>query len=120
MCTPKTLNHAFRDVPVEKLAVFAANTVWPARNMVGEELVIVVRPEEGASADAREVVGQLAVQNRQLADHKRTAGVVVWEAPFPRTASMKLKRGELVAQLHAATTREDMVRFLGSGREGTL
>jgi hypothetical protein len=30
-----------------------------------------------------------------LADYKRVGGYLIWEKDFPRTASMKIKRGEL-------------------------
>ncbi|MEQ1506358.1 MAG: AMP-binding protein, partial [Myxococcota bacterium] len=43
---PEDVEFAFAGLPgVEELAVFAANTVWPARTMVGEQLVAVVRAD---------------------------------------------------------------------------
>ena len=70
---PEDIEHAFEGTDAEELAVFAANTLWPTRTMVGEELVAVVRPQEGgllppATLDA------LAHRNRKLPDFKRLAG----------------------------------------------
>ena len=41
-------------------------------------------------------------QNRRLADFKRVGGYLVWEKDFPRTASLKIKRGEMAAEIGAA------------------
>jgi long-chain acyl-CoA synthetase len=99
---PEDVEHAFAGLPVEELAVYAANTLWPSRTMVGEQLVLVVRTE----GEAPGLRAALADRNRALPDHKRVAGVVTWDRPFPRTASMKVKRRELAATLSAAVPRE--------------
>ena len=104
---PEDVEHAFRGVDAEELAVFAANTVWPARTMVGEQLVVVVRAKEGVDP-----APALAQANRALPDHKRVAGWLPWSVAFPRTASMKVKRAELVQQLVASgLTRESLRRL---------
>ena len=41
-------------------------------------------------------------RNRRLPDFKRVGGFIAWEKDFPRTASMKIKRGELAQQIRAA------------------
>lgn len=100
---PQDVEHVFEGIPAEELAVFAANTLWPQRTMVGEQLVVVVRPGTAAWAD---VVAELRTRNRTLPDFKRVAGVVRWERTFPRTASLKVKRGVLAEELTARAARE--------------
>ncbi len=107
---PQDVEHAFDGAPVEELAVFAANTLWPQRTMVGEQLVAVVRP---GKAPWSEVLAALRAKNRALPDFKRVSGVVRWERTFPRTASMKLKRGVFATELAAGTAR-DGVEPLGA------
>ena len=104
---PEDVEHAFAAVAAEEVAVFAANTLWPSRSLGDEELVAVVRSLEGAALPLTEV----ARCNRALPDYKRLAGVVPWSDAFPRTASMKLKRGELADQVGAAAGREIIERL---------
>lgn len=106
---PEDVEHVFDGVPAEELAVFAANTLWPQRTMVGEELVVVVRP---GSAPWSEVLDGVRARNRTLPDFKRVSGAVRWERTFPRTASLKLKRGALATELAAATSRDQVERDL--------
>lgn len=105
---PQDVEHAFVSVQAEELAVFAANTLWPVRTMVDEELVVVLRPRDGSSADA--AVAAVFAENRGLPEHKRVSGVLLWDEPFPRTASMKLKRRELVRLVARGASRGALVR----------
>ncbi len=41
---PEDIETVFEDLPVKEFCVFAANYLWPARTMVGEQLVLVVHP----------------------------------------------------------------------------
>jgi len=100
---PEDVAFAFREVDVEELAVFAANTVWPERALGKDQLVLVVRPVEGVDPTPA-----LARANRQLAEHQRVSGWLAWGEDFPRTASMKLKRKALVEQVGAGSTRDDL------------
>lgn len=101
---PEDVAYAFADAKVDEVAVFAANTLWPARTMVGEQLVLVVRAD-----DVPGVMADLAARNRALPVHKRVAGVVAWGRAFPRTASMKVKRPELAADVGRAVGRDAVV-----------
>src|SRR6266436_4884734 len=38
---------AFESLPVKEFCVFAANYIWPQRSMVGEQLLLVLRLEQG-------------------------------------------------------------------------
>ena len=96
---PEDLESAFSAVDCEELCIFAADYIWPRRELAGEQLTLVVRPREGQSEAAlREA---LAEANRKLVDYKRVASYVMWSEEFPRTASMKIKRGELAEQVRA-------------------
>ncbi|TNE85482.1 MAG: hypothetical protein EP330_25705 [Deltaproteobacteria bacterium] len=105
---PEDIESAFVDVPCEELVVFAANYLWPARTMVGEQLVAVVRPGED------DFHAPLARANHKLPEHKRIDAVLVWEAEFPRTASMKVKRPKLADAIRDGAAREDLRTLLGS------
>jgi hypothetical protein len=48
-------------------------------------------------------------RNRRLADYKRVGGYLVWEKDFPRTTSLKIKRGELAAEIGAGAARAGVV-----------
>jgi long-chain acyl-CoA synthetase len=100
-----SLGEAGREI--EDVAVVTANALWPALGMTGEELVLVVRAESADGALLR----QVAERNRQLAAYKRVSSVLCWNRPFPRTASMKLKRKVLIGELASATRREQSVRI---------
>lgn len=97
---PEDIEAAFDDLPgCEERCVFAANYVWPKKTMVGEQLMIVVRPKEGASVD--ELLDEVRLRNRKLPDFKRVSAYVVESEDFPRTASQKIKRGVLADSLRA-------------------
>jgi len=51
---------------------------------------------------------EMVKRNRRLADFKRVGGYLVWEKDFPRTASLKVKRGELAAAIGAGTARTEV------------
>ncbi len=106
---PEDIERAFADLDVEELTVFAANTLWPARTMQGEQLVVVLRPKDGVPYAAA-----LAAANRSLPDFKRVAGVLVWAEAFPRTASMKLQRAELVRRVVAADLPRSALKPVGA------
>jgi acyl-coenzyme A synthetase/AMP-(fatty) acid ligase len=71
-------------------------------------LVLVVRLEQNQQFDEK-LRDEIVAQNRRLADFKRVGGYLVWEKDFPRTASLKIKRGELAAEIGAGAARESVV-----------
>lgn len=89
---------------VEEHAVVAAHTVWPARPGDDERLLLVVR----ARADVAPVVAEAARRARALPEHQRPAGLLVTDAPLPRTTSLKLRRDVLASDLGARLRREDV------------
>ena len=110
---PEDVEGAFDGLPVEELAIFASGYLWPRRGKLEEEhLVAVVRPRRGngvAAPSNDAVLSQLAAKNKRLPDHKRVERVLFFGEPFPRTASMKVKREALAAMLSARARREELL-----------
>ncbi len=107
---PEDIEAAFDDLPgCEEHCVFAANYIWPTGKMTGEELVIVIRPEDDANVEA--LVEEIARRNLRLPDFKRLSGYVVRSEDFPVTASLKIKRNVLAEELRKRP-RADAVQAL--------
>ena len=66
--------------------------------MLGERLVLVVRPEEGDTV-SDELRHDINERNRRLLNFKRVSGYVCWPDEFPRTASQKIKRYVLAEEI---------------------
>ena len=99
---PEDIEGAFSAIACEELAVFATRYVWPADGLTGETLLAVVRPQE--DLQERTWLADLQSANHGLPEHKRIHHVLVWGEPFPRTASMKLKRQVLAESLRSEST----------------
>ena len=52
---------------------------------------------------------EITARNRRLPDFKRVGGYLLWEKDFPRTASLKIKRGELAAEIGKGAERAAVV-----------
>ncbi len=102
---PEDIENVFEGLPVKEFCVFAANYLWPERTMAGEKLVLVLHPEPGQPI-REETIAQLGERNRRLANYKRVSGYLLWDADFPRTASLKVKRAELAEQIRNKAGRE--------------
>ncbi|MGD0965133.1 MAG: AMP-binding protein [Candidatus Acidiferrales bacterium] len=105
---PEDIETAFEGLPVREFCVFAANYLWPARSMVGEQLVIVLHPEPG-KPNNDDWAAILSERNRRLLPYKRISGYFLWDRDFPLTASMKVKRLELAEQIRQTADREAVV-----------
>jgi long-chain acyl-CoA synthetase len=101
---PEDIENAFEGLPVKEFCVFAANYIWPERTMLGEELLIVLRPEQNRPIDDA-IRAEVSVRNQKLLNYKRISGFVIWDQDFPRTASLKVKRIELAQQIRTAVDR---------------
>ncbi len=107
---PEDIEAAFEGLrECEELCVFAADYLWPRGAMTGEQLVVAVRPKGEDVSEA--LLEDLRARNRRLPDFKRVSGYIPWTQEFPRTASMKVKRGVLADELRAAS-RAERVREL--------
>ncbi len=107
---PEDIESAFieLDEVLEEYSIFAANFLWPSKQLTGEQLVLVARTKPDVALD-ESVLARVRQLNEKLRDYKRIAGVVNWAPEFPRTASQKIKREELARQICQQTTRDDAV-----------
>ena len=113
---PEDIEIAFEGIDCEELVVFASGYVWPStdgkgkgKELTQESLFAVVRGKDGSVAD--EVLAELRQRNHKLPDFKRVAGVLDWEDAFPRTASMKVKRGVLAEQIREKADAQSIRRI---------
>jgi len=100
---PEDIETAFDGLAVKEYCVFAANYVWPKKELGGEMLVLVVRLENQEFTDS--LKDEIVARNRRLPDFKRVKGYVVWGKDFPRTASLKIKRNELAEEIRTSLER---------------
>jgi long-chain acyl-CoA synthetase len=108
---PEDVETNFESIPgVKEFCVFAANYLWPARMMVGEQLILVLHLQQGKNISP-ELVATVNDRNRRLINYKRISGYLVWERDFPLTASMKIKRVELATQIRESLNREAVVQL---------
>jgi long-chain acyl-CoA synthetase len=105
---PEDIENAFEGLPVKEFCIFAANYLWPQHTMVGEQLVIVAHPEPGVGFTAT-LRNQLNTRNQGLLNYKRISGCVLWNDDFPRTASLKIKRGVLAEQIRGRLKRDSVI-----------
>ncbi len=105
---PEDIEAVFDGLAVKEFCVFAANYLWPQKILGNEMLVLVVRLEQNQQFDDR-LRDEIVARNRRLADFKRVAGYLVWEKDFPRTASLKIKREELAAEIGTGAVRKSVV-----------
>ncbi len=66
--------------------------------MVGEQLIIAIRLENGQSF-TDQLKQDIIQRNNRLLNYKRVHGIVLHDEDFPRTASLKIKRNELAERL---------------------
>jgi long-chain acyl-CoA synthetase len=95
---PEDVETVFEGLPVKEFCVFAENYLWPVRMMTGEKLALVLHSDSGQPISAS-LLGEIVERNRRLLNYKRISGYLLWDRDFPRTASMKIKRGELAEEL---------------------
>jgi hypothetical protein len=73
-------------------------------------LVLVLWLELSQEFDER-LRDEIIARNRRLPDFKRVGGYLLWDRDFPRTASLKIKRGELAAELGKGAVRGSIVEI---------
>ena len=105
---PEDIENVFDGLSVKEYAIFAANYVWPQRELGKEMLVLVLRLDPGQqfSDELRE---RIVERNRRLPDFKRVGSYLIWNKDFPRTASMKIKRTMLAEELRQSLGRDAVV-----------
>ena len=105
---PEDIESVFDGLPVKEFCVFATNYLWPQKTLGNEMLVLAVRLEQNQEFDDK-LREEILARNRRLADFKRVGGYLLWEKDFPRTASLKIKRGELADNIRNVRAREAVV-----------
>jgi long-chain acyl-CoA synthetase len=105
---PEDIETVFNGLPVKEYCVFAANYVWPQKELGRELLVMALRLEQNQSFDAK-LLEEIVARNRRLPDFKRVGGYLICESDFPRTASMKIKRQTLAETLRKTVNRGAVV-----------
>src|ERR1700686_1296062 len=101
---PEDIEAVLEGLPVKEFCVFAANYVWPQKELGREMLVMALRLEQNQRFDSK-LLEEMRTRNRRLADFKRVGGYVIWEKDFPRTASMKIKRQAVAGEFRKTTER---------------
>ena len=87
--------------------VFAQNYIWPQNGLAGEQLIAVIRPEDGIE----DWKHQLREHNYRLPEFKRIGGYIEWTQEFPRTASLKIKRGTLAEEIREQHSAAQVCRL---------
>lgn len=108
---PEDIEREFDGLPLKEFCVFAANYIWPERSMLGEKLIIVLRLDEGQEL-TEELIKDLSRRNSTLLNFKRLSGYMLWDADFPRTASMKIKRFALAEEIRSRLDRQAAIKEL--------
>jgi len=98
---PEDIESAFEGIEIKEHCIFAANFIWPQKELGKEMLVLVLHPDLNQEVTST-VLDDIAARNRRLPDFKRVGGYLVWDKDFPRTASMKIKRNELAEQIRTS------------------
>src|SRR6266498_369309 len=101
---PEDIESAFDGVPVKEYCIFAANFIWPKKELGGEQLVLVLHPDL-TQEFTPSMKDDVTSRNRSLPDFKRVSGYLLWEKDFPRTASMKIKRNALAEEIRSSRDR---------------
>jgi len=95
---PEDIESVFDGMAVKEYCVFAANYIWPDKQLGRETLVLVLRLDQNQEFDER-LKAEIVARNRKLPDFKRAGGYLIWDEDFPRTASMKIKRTLLAEEI---------------------
>ena len=107
---PEDIENVFDALPIKEFCIFARNYLWPSKGLGTEELLIVLHPEAGKQVDAL-LLEELERRNRLLPDFKRLNSYLLWSRDFPRTASLKIKRSELAAEITGLTEAGAAIRL---------
>jgi len=102
---PEDVENAFEGLAVKEFCIFAANYVWPKRELGSEQLILVLRFEPGQELNDA-LRREIEARNRRLPDFKRVHALLRWERDFPRTASLKIKRNVLAAEIGQTLARD--------------
>ena len=105
---PEDIETVFDGLPVKEYSVFAANYVWPKKELGSEAWCWCCGWSRTRTFDSK-LLEDISARNRRLPDFKRVGGYLVWEKDFPRTASMKIKRQVLAEEIGKSVERTAIV-----------
>jgi long-chain acyl-CoA synthetase len=105
---PEDIENVFDGLPVKEYCIFAANYIWPKKELGRESLVLALHLEQNQKLDSA-LLEEISARNRRLPDFKRLGGYLIWGKDFPRTASMKIKRQVLAEEIGKSTDRGAIV-----------
>ncbi|HEY8670783.1 MAG TPA: AMP-binding protein [Terriglobales bacterium] len=101
---PEDLEANFEGIAIKEYCVFAADYIWPRKELTGEKLVLVLRPDVNQQVTSS-IEDDIASRNRRLPDFKRVGGYLIWEKDFPRTVKMDIKRSSLAGEIRNSMDR---------------
>jgi long-chain acyl-CoA synthetase len=108
---PEDIETLFDGLPVKEYSVFAANYIWPQKELgERESLVLILRLEQNQKLESG-LLQDISARNLRLPDFKRINGYVIWDRDFPRTASMKIKRQVLAEEIRTFLERAAIVNL---------
>jgi long-chain acyl-CoA synthetase len=108
---PEDIETVFDGLPVKEYSVFAANYIWPQKELgERESLVLILRLEQNQKLESG-LLQDISARNLRLPDFKRINGYVIWDRDFPRTASMKIKRQVLAEEIRTFLERAAIVNL---------
>jgi long-chain acyl-CoA synthetase len=107
---PEDIETVFDGLPVKEYCVFAANYIWPKKELGHEGLVLVLRLDQNQKFD-NTLLEDISARNRRLPDFKRVGAYLIWDKDFPRTASMKIKRQALAEEIGQSMERKALVNL---------
>jgi long-chain acyl-CoA synthetase len=101
---PEDIEAAFEGIAIKEHCVFAADYIWPRKELTGEKLVLVLHPDLNQEVTSH-IQGEIASRNRGLPDFKRLGGYLIWDRDFPRTVKMDIKRAALAQEIRNSLER---------------
>ena len=107
---PEDIETVFNGLAAKEYAVFAANYIWPKKELGKEALILVLRLEQNQKLESM-LLDDVSARNRKLPDFKRVSAYLLWDKDFPRTASMKIKR-QVLAEEIGKTVERNLVKQL--------
>jgi len=95
---PEDIETVFDGLAAKEYCIFAANYIWPDKQLGRETLLLVLRLDQNQEF-GEPLKADIIARNRKLPDFKRVGGYLIWNEDFPRTASMKIKRNMLAEEI---------------------
>lgn len=91
---PEDVESAFHQIRgIEEFCILAKRLIWNNSDLTEDSMIMIVKPKDDIRAS--ELLNHIRERNRSLSEYKRVSELLVWNLPFSRTASLKIKREEL-------------------------